>query len=505
MTRRCGRWAALAVISALLVAGCTGPGAGKAGGAPAAAPTGTITLTFASADLRPVDTTFANLVNQDSGGHLRLRTVSYDSNSASVDQTIAADLKKGKLDVADVGSRAWESLGISAFRAYQDPFLITSRELLDAAVTGTVATGLLATLKPAGITGLAIAPDSIRYLYSTRPLTTPAQFNGAKIRINDSATTSEVLTALGATPVTGLASGPPAVQALRDGTLTAIESNPVNAMQNGYVRSRRTWWSTRRCSPRPSRSRSTPRSWPGCLPAMPAGCGRPPSRRPPPRRASAADRTMWGTLCGQGLKPLALTAAAAHRPAECRGPHLRQSRRRRADHPGDRPDRRPGHHRAPDGCLGHLPRRPGSLPHRPRSWTAPTASRLPRPRWSPPGTAPTAATPAPSGWPFRTDGTRSTIRCRSITIPTSPAVNFQKEWRPEDPVEVGTISITGNQATFVPEVNQQNGSAPATLHLRAVPRPAHLAPAVGSRMGHHSPVAAAELSHPGRYPASCLF
>ena len=29
--------AALAVISALLVAGCTGPGAGKAGGAPAAA------------------------------------------------------------------------------------------------------------------------------------------------------------------------------------------------------------------------------------------------------------------------------------------------------------------------------------------------------------------------------------------------------------------------------------------------------------------------------------
>ena len=128
--------------------------------------------------------------------------------------------------------------GSCAFRAYQDPFLISSRELLDAAVTGPVATGLLATLKPAGITGLAIAPDSIRYLYSTRPLTTPAQFNGAKIRINDSATTSEVLTALGAIPVTDLASGPPAVQALRDGTLTAIESNPVNAMENGYAEGR---------------------------------------------------------------------------------------------------------------------------------------------------------------------------------------------------------------------------------------------------------------------------
>ena len=169
-------WAALAVIAALMVAGCSGPGTGKAGGAPAAAPNGTITLTFASADPLPVDTTFATLVDQDSGGHLRLRTVSYNARSVSVDQTIAADLQKGKLDVGDVGSRAWESLGVLAFRAYQDPFLVTSRELLDAAVTGPVAAGLLATLKPAGITGLAIAPDSIRYLYSTRPLTTPAQF-----------------------------------------------------------------------------------------------------------------------------------------------------------------------------------------------------------------------------------------------------------------------------------------------------------------------------------------
>jgi TRAP-type C4-dicarboxylate transport system substrate-binding protein len=192
MNSRFTRWpratAVAALIAGLIMAGCSSPGTGKAGGAPAAAPTGTITLTFASADPLPDDTAFATLVDQDSGGHLKLRTVSYDARSTSVDQTIAADLQKGKLDVGDVGSRAWESLGIEAFRAYQDPFLITSRELLDAAVTGLVAAGLLATLKPARITGLALAPDSIRYLYSTRPLTTIAQFSGAKIRINDSAT-----------------------------------------------------------------------------------------------------------------------------------------------------------------------------------------------------------------------------------------------------------------------------------------------------------------------------
>ena len=306
-TRQCGCWRHWLLSAALMVAGCTSQGAGKARGAPAAAPNGTITLTFASADPRPVDTMFATLVDQDSGGHLRLRTVLYNYRSASVDQTIAADLQKGKLDVADVGSRAWESLGISAFRAYQDPFLITSRELLDAAVTGPVAAGLLATLKPAGITGLAIAPDSIRYLYSTRPLTTPAQFSGAKIRINDSATTSEVLTALGATPVTDIASGPPAVQALRDGTLTAIESNPVNAMENGYVQ----------VAPyvvvnAPLFAKTTTFAVNSAqlarLPARDAGWLRQAAQQAAATEAtSAADRTMWGTLCGQGLKPLALT------------------------------------------------------------------------------------------------------------------------------------------------------------------------------------------------------
>ena len=361
-----------------MVAGCTGPGAGKAGGAPAAAPNGTITLTFASADPLPVDTTFATLVNQDSGGHLRLRTVSYNARSASVDQTIAADLQKGKLDVADVGSRAWESLGISAFRAYQDPFLITSRELLDAAVTGPVAAGLLATLKPAGITGLAIAPDSIRYLYSTRPLTTPAQFYGAKIRINDSATTSEVLTALGATPVTDIASGPPAVQALRDGTLTAIESNPVNAMENGYVQ----------VAPyvvvnAPLFAKTTTFAVNSAqlarLPARDAGWLRQAAQQAADTEAtSAADRAMWGTLCGQGLKPLALTGQQLTALAECRGSHLRRSRRRLADHAGHRPDRRPGHQRTPDGCLGHLPRRRNRRLTDEASWTAPTAPRSPR-------------------------------------------------------------------------------------------------------------------------------
>jgi TRAP-type C4-dicarboxylate transport system substrate-binding protein len=454
-------YAVLAVTAALMVAGCTGPGAGKAGGAPAAAPNGTITLTFASGDPLPVDTMFATLVSQDSGGHLTLRTVFYNARSDSVDQMIAADLQKGKLDVGDVGSRAWESLGVSAFRAYQDPFLITSRELLDAAVTGPVAAGLLATLKPAGITGLAIAPDSIRYLYSTRPLTTPAQFDDAKIRINDSATTGEVLRALDATPVTDIASGPAAVQALRDGTLTAIESNPGNAMENGYVH----------VAPyvvvnAPLFAKATTFAVNSAqlarLPARDADWLRQAAQQAAATEATSdADRAMWGSLCGQGLKPLAVTGQQLTALQNAEAPTY-------ADLAGDAQttlaiDR-----------IGGL----ATIEPRMDTWATCDGTGIAA---SPTtildgsyGVTMTQADVAASGdctdcgnaGTFQLvihDGRYALYHPVQINAnPDEPSVSFFKGWRPNDPVEVGTISITGNQATLVPEVNQQNGSAPAT-------------------------------------------
>ena len=180
LTRRRGpAWrsalTAVAALGALIAAGCTAAGASKSGGTPQA-PHGTTVLTLATANVLGVDSAFMSLVAKDSQGHLKLKMRPYDSYATNVDQKIAADLKSGKVAIGDLGSRAWESLGVEAFRAYQDPFLVTSRGMLDKAVTGPLAAGLLATLRPAKITGLAIVPDSIRYVFSTRPLTTPQQF-----------------------------------------------------------------------------------------------------------------------------------------------------------------------------------------------------------------------------------------------------------------------------------------------------------------------------------------
>jgi len=81
--RAAWRWPALALIGALAAVGCNGQGASKAGGAPEAAPAGATTLTFASADLLPVDREFAALVAKVSGGHLKLHTIYYNGRSTS--------------------------------------------------------------------------------------------------------------------------------------------------------------------------------------------------------------------------------------------------------------------------------------------------------------------------------------------------------------------------------------------------------------------------------------
>jgi TRAP-type C4-dicarboxylate transport system substrate-binding protein len=461
---RAGRaWLTLAVLAALLAAGCGAAGTSKSGGAPEAAAHGTVTLTFASGDLLPVDATFMAQVARDSGGHLRLRQVSYNGLSPNVDQVIASALQRGKLAVADVGSRAWDSVGAEAFSAYQAPFLISSRELLDQAVTGRVESELLASLKSIGITGLAIVPLSIRYIFSTRPLVTPAQFVGAKIRIHVSDTTSNVLSTLGAIPVTTAATGPAVLAALRDGALTGIESDPFTAVENGYVEAapyvvvnaplfaRTTTFAVN--------SKLLAR-----LPAADAGWLREAAEQAASTDAfGITDQTAWASACGAGLKPQAITQQqfiTLHNTEASVYADLSSDQLTTL---------------VMDQIGGMATSEP-----RMDSWaTCHGVGVTASPTRQLDGTYTQTVTEKEdiaSGDPCTNCGNAGTYRLviddgryalyKPVQIDDTNTSGemyaFQKIWRPADPIEVGTISIAGDRLTYVPEVNQQFGSAPGT-------------------------------------------
>ena len=171
---------ALAVVLPCLAAslgGCSlGGGSSKSGGSPAAAasPAGTITLRFATAEPSAVGSTFVRELGLLSGGRLHVVAVRYDNLATDVDQKIARDVAAGRLDVADVAARAWESLGATGLRAFQSPFLITSDALLDRVVADPrIVDSLLRSLAPLRVTGLALTPRDVRYLFA-KPAAGPA-------------------------------------------------------------------------------------------------------------------------------------------------------------------------------------------------------------------------------------------------------------------------------------------------------------------------------------------
>jgi TRAP-type C4-dicarboxylate transport system substrate-binding protein len=197
------------VLVAALVAGTTsacgfGGGGDKAGGSRApvelrlAAAYGTDQPDASSARY------FASRVGQLSGGSLRVHVV-FDAAGhrfPDPEARVARMVGDGEFELGWIDARAWDGLGVTSFQALQAPFLVTSYALLDRIATGPIAPRMLAGLEHRGFVGLALVPDRLRHPMGVRhPLTSPADFAGARVRVIPSRATDALMRALGATPV----------------------------------------------------------------------------------------------------------------------------------------------------------------------------------------------------------------------------------------------------------------------------------------------------------------
>ncbi len=204
-TKRVPATVLVAVLLAALAAGCSlGGGGDKAGGsnAPAA-----LRLAVAYAADEP-DAAFARFfaarVADLSGGSLRVRVV-FDAaghQTADPEAQVARMVRDGEFDLGWIGSRAWDREGVKSFQALQAPFLVTSHPLLDRIVTSPLAARMLTGLDGHGFVGLALVPDRLRHpLGVRRPIVSPQDFAGARVRVIPSRATEAFMRALGAKPV----------------------------------------------------------------------------------------------------------------------------------------------------------------------------------------------------------------------------------------------------------------------------------------------------------------
>ena len=197
-----------AALAATALAGCSSGhqagGADKAGGSNAP-----VVLRLAAntspdqrnaADLRY----FAGEVEKLSRGRLRVRVVFEAAGRDAVfaEPRIARMVRDGKFDLGWIPARAWDELGVNSLRALQTPFLITSYGLLDRVLTTPIAGQMLHGIRREGLFGLALVPDLLQHPFAAdRPLLTPADYMGARIRVHPARTTDALLRAIGARPV----------------------------------------------------------------------------------------------------------------------------------------------------------------------------------------------------------------------------------------------------------------------------------------------------------------
>ncbi len=111
------------------------------------------------------------------------------------------------------------------FEVFDLPFLFADHAALRRVTEGPVGKGLLQRLEPKGIVGLAYWDNGFKSFSATRPLRTPADFRGLRIRIQSSAVLEAQMRALGALP--RILAFSDVAPALRAGFVEAAE-NPIS-------------------------------------------------------------------------------------------------------------------------------------------------------------------------------------------------------------------------------------------------------------------------------------
>ena len=164
---------------------------------------------------------FAKGVSTASAGRITVQTIpTYQGG----DVPLLNDVQTGAVQMASVSSAIWDTKGVKSFQALQAPFLVNRLDLEDQVISGDIGKQMLKGVDKLGLVGLAIHEGGLRKpLGHTKPLKSPADFAGQKIRAPESGVLSEGLKALGAEP-TPLPL-PEVYLALKNGTADGMEAN----------------------------------------------------------------------------------------------------------------------------------------------------------------------------------------------------------------------------------------------------------------------------------------
>jgi TRAP-type C4-dicarboxylate transport system substrate-binding protein len=183
-------------LSGALLSGC-GASTNKATGARVAKP---VVLTLANPNAVDADVgEWMQAVERLSHGTVRIELRSdWRSDEVQAERGTLRDVRAGRVDLAKIPARAWDTLGVKSLQALQAPLLVDSLELEQRVLTSALGAEMLAGVRAAGVEPVAVLPGPLRYpLGVTRDLVGAANYRGAQIGSRPSAVAAATVSALG--------------------------------------------------------------------------------------------------------------------------------------------------------------------------------------------------------------------------------------------------------------------------------------------------------------------
>jgi TRAP-type C4-dicarboxylate transport system substrate-binding protein len=128
-------------------------------------------------------TQYAAAVDRSSGGsiHLVLKENWRSGDSDPVRRTVA-DVRAGRVDLAEIDVRSYDRLGVHGFDAVVAPFLIDRLSLEKSLLASRLPRRMLATAAPLDVEGIAMLPGPLEHPFGLEQrLVSPADYHGAVI------------------------------------------------------------------------------------------------------------------------------------------------------------------------------------------------------------------------------------------------------------------------------------------------------------------------------------
>jgi C4-dicarboxylate-binding protein DctP len=167
---------------------------------------------------------FKKLAEQRTNGRVRIEV--YPNSTLFKDKEELEALQLGSVQMLAPSFSKLGPMGINQFEAFDLPYLFNSYDEVHRVTRGPIGASMLRLLRDHGIAGLAFWDNGFKDFTANKPLRTPSDFRGLKIRIQSSRVLDAQMRALGAIPqVTAFSE---VYQALQTGVVDGFENPPSN-------------------------------------------------------------------------------------------------------------------------------------------------------------------------------------------------------------------------------------------------------------------------------------